>query len=219
MDTIDSTTDATAGTSRARNRTSGLVVLIAGITIIIGAAGSAVLDWLGIAILIGFLGVIYGVPGIHRYQAPADGALGKWGALLVRYGGTVLVLLALVFLTWEAVGDPPDSGPVAVEVAWLAGFAGFVIGVALFAIGIIRAKVLPVVSGILLLVGLVGSLVVDMATGAFFEDEPVTTQWGVFIGLPLFGLGLAWAGYTVWKGTGDRSRTGHSVAGGGRQPE
>ena len=53
----------------------------------------------------------------------------------------------------------------------------------------------------LMLVGLVAGIAIDMATGAFFEDEPTTTEWGFYIGLPLFGLGLAWAGYEVWKGS------------------
>ncbi|MFI7481166.1 hypothetical protein ACH9EU_01990 [Kocuria sp. M1R5S2] len=212
------TTNSTTGTPRARSRSSGLVVLISGILIIIGSAGSSVLDGLWVVMLIGFLGMVYGMPGVHHYQAPADGALGKWGAQLIRFGGAVIVLLGLAFLVWEAVGTPPESGPAAVDVAWMAGFAVFVIGVILFAIGVVRAKVLPVASGVLMLVGLVGSLVVDMATGAFFESEPVTTEWGFLIGVPVFGLGLAWAGYSVWKGAGARSGTGPAAVGGAPQP-
>lgn len=216
MDTSDSTTDAAVETSRARNRSSGLAVLIAGIATVIGAAGSAVVDWLWIAMLVGFLGMVYGMPGVHRYQAPADGVPGKWGAQLVRYGGAVLVLLGLISLVWEAVGDPPNEGSAPVALTWMIGFAVFIIGAVLFTIGVIKAKVLPLASGVLMLVGLVGGILVDMATGAFFEEEPVTTQWGFFIGVPLFGLGLAWAGYTVWKGAG--SRTGRPAVGGDRQP-
>ncbi|GAA1763460.1 hypothetical protein [Kocuria aegyptia] len=211
------TTNSTTNTPRTRNKSSGLAVLIAGIAIIIGAAGSAVLDGLWIAVLIGFLGLIYGIPGVHRYQAPADGALGTWGAVLIRYGGAALVLLGLVSLLWEAVGDVPDEGPVLVEVIWLIGFVAFVIGVILFALGVVRAKVLPVASGVLMLVGLVGSLVVDMVTGAFFEPEPVTTEWGFYVGMPVFGLGLAWVGYTVWKDAGARSGVESAVAGDARR--
>jgi hypothetical protein len=213
---MDTTTNTTA--PRARNRSSGLAFLIAGIALAVGAAGSAVLDWLWIAILIGFLGIAYGVSGVHRHQAPADGAPGKWGAALITFGGAVIVLLGLVFLVWDAVGDPPESGPAPVDIVWMAGFAAFVIGVILFAIGIIRAKVLPVAAGVLMLVGLVGALAVDMATGAFFENEPVTTEWGFLIGVPVFGLGLAWAGYSVWKGAGARSGTGSAAVGGAPQP-
>ncbi len=197
---MDASTAAT-GTARARNKWPGFAVLIAGIAIIVGSLGSAAVDWLWVAMLVGFLGMVYGMPGIHEYQSPADGAFGKWGALLVRYGGAVMVLLGVVFLVWEAVGNPPDEGPVAVDAAWMIGFAAFAIGVVIFAIGIIKAKVLPLASGVLMLVGLVGAVAIDMATGAFFEDEPTTTEWGFYIGVPMFAVGLAWAGYEVWKGS------------------
>ncbi len=192
---------APTGKAQAREKWPGLAVLIAGIAVIVGSLGSAAVDWLWVALLVGFLGMAYGMPGIHEYQAPADGALGKWGALLVRYGGAVLVLMGIVFLVWEAVGNPPDAGPALVDVVWMIAFAAFAIGVIMFAIGIIKAKVLPPASGVLMLVGLVAAIAIDMATGAFFENEPTTTQWGFYIGVPVFGLGLAWVGYAVWKGS------------------
>jgi len=187
-------------TAVAGQRKSGLAVLIAGIAILLGALGSAAVDGLWIGILLGFLGMVYGIPGVHSYQAPADGFPGRWGATLIRYGGAVLVLLGIVFLIWEAIGDPPEEGQGLVDVAWMIGFAAFSIGVILFAIGTIKANVLPRAAGVLMLVGFLAAIVVDMATGAFFEDEPTTTQWGAYIGAPLFALGLALAGYTVWKG-------------------
>jgi hypothetical protein len=199
------TSAATASTSSAPNKRAGLAVLVAGIAIIVGSVGSAAVDWLWVAILIGFLGMVYGMPGIHDYQAPADGALGKWGALLVRYGGALIVLLGLVYLVWEIVGDPPEEGPGLLDTVWLVGFFAFAIGVILFSIGTIKARVLPPASGVLMLVGLVGAIAIDMATGAFFDDGSTTTQWGFYIGVPVFALGLAWAGYTVWKGTDSRA--------------
>lgn len=186
---------------------AGLAVLIAGIAIIIGAAGSAVVDWLWVAMLVGFLGMVYGVPAVHKYHAPRDGWPGKWGSLLIHYGGAVMVLLGLLFLVWEIVGGPPEEGPGVVDLLWMLGSAAFAIGVILFAIGSIKARVLPLPSGVLMLVLLLAALAIDMATGAFFEDEATTTEWGFYIGVPVFyigvpvfALGLAWAGFTVWKG-------------------
>ncbi len=185
--------------------------MVAGILVFIGALGSSVIDWLWPVILLGFLGMVYGTPGVHEYQAPSDGALGRWGSLLIRYGGGLMVLLGAVFLVWEAVGDPPEAGPPLVDAAWMIGFAAFAIGVVLFALGIIRGKVLPAASGVLMLVGIVAAIAIDMATGAFFEDTPTTTEWGFYIGVPLFALGLMWAGYTVWKDRGS-SRSGGTAA-------
>lgn len=196
------TSTATTATGRAGYENAGLAVLIAGIAIMIGSAGSAVTEWMWVLMLVGFLGLVYGVPGIHEYQAPADGAPGKWGALLIRYGGGIVLLLGIVFLVWEALGDPPEEGGGPIDILWMIGFFGFAIGVVLFAIGTIKAKVLPQGAGILMLVGLLAALAIDMATGAFFEDESGgTTEWGFYLGVPVFGLGLAWIGYTVWKGS------------------
>jgi hypothetical protein len=199
---MDTSVTGTRKHQAGNEKKAGLAVLVAGVAIIIGSAGSAVSDWLWVAMLVGFLGMVYGVPGVHEYQTPRDGWPGKWGALLIRYGGAVMVLLGLFFLGWELVGDPPEDGPGVVNVLWMVGFAAFAIGVILFAIGSIKARVLPLASGVLMLIGLLGALAVDMATGAFFEDDSTTTQWGFYIGVPVFGLGLAWAGYAVWKGLG-----------------
>ncbi len=191
---------ATTGTARVANEKAGLAVLIAGVAIIIGSLGSALTEWMWVAMLIGFLGMVYGIPGVHDYQAPADGAPGKWGALLIRFGGAVLLLLGLIFLVWEGVGDAPEEAPGFIEIGWMIGFAAFAIGVISFAIGTIKAKVLPQAAGILMLLSLVASIAIDMATGAFFEDESGgTTEWGFYLGVPIFGLGLAWAGYVVWQ--------------------
>lgn len=171
------TSIATSGPTRARHRRAAFAVLIAGVLIIVGALGSAVVDPLWVLILAGFLAMVYGMPGLHDYQAPGDGAPGRWGSLLIRLGGGLMVLLGLVFLVWELVGDPPDAGPAAVDVAWMLGFAAFVVGVILFAIGILKAKVLSPVSGWLMIVGLVAAVAIDMATGAFFGDDTATTEW------------------------------------------
>lgn len=190
-------TSVTSARSRSRTEGAGLALMIAGVAIAVGSVGSALVDWLWVAMLLGFLCMAYGVPGVHRFQAPADGLPGKWGAWLVVVGAAVMVLLGLVFLVWELVGTPPEEGPAAVDVAWMLGFAAFVVGVLLFAVGVLKANVLPRAAGVLILLGLVAAVGIDMATGAFFADDGDTTEWGFFLGLPVFAAGLAWLGYAA----------------------
>lgn len=197
---------STSNMTRAQHSLPGLALVVAGLGIIIGTLGGEFVDWLAAGLLVGVLGIAYGLPGAHRYQAPADGALGKWGAMIASFGAGLLALLGIIFLTWEIVSDTPEEGPAWAEWAWPVGFFALLIGVILFAIGVIRAKVLPTLSGALMLLGLVGAVAIDMATGAFFEDDGSTTEWGFYIGLPVFAIGLAWAGYAVWKGSDLRSQ-------------
>ncbi|HWC14107.1 MAG TPA: hypothetical protein VG929_05885 [Actinomycetota bacterium] len=178
----------------------GLATLVAGICFIVASLGSALVDAVWVAMILGFGLLVYAVPRLHRYQAPADGAIGLWGSRLVAAGGLIVLALGIVYLVWEAVGTPPEEDPGIIGPLWMIGFFGFAIGIILFTIASLKAKVLPQGAAILMLVGLVGSLAIDMATGAFFEDEGrSTTQWGFYIGVPLFGLGLAWIGYWLWK--------------------
>lgn len=177
----------------------GLATLIAGVCIIVGGIGSEFVDPMWVVMVIGFALLLYAVPKLHAHQAPADGAAGLWGSRLVVFGGSLFVLLALIYLGWEAVGDAPDEAPGPINALWPIGFFSFVIGIISFSIASARAKVFPSGAPILMLVGLVGGVALDMATGVFFEDDPDTTAWGAVIGLPLFGLGLAWIGYSLWK--------------------
>jgi len=190
--------EATATATTTRSDKAGLAALVAGICFVVSAIGSAAFDGLWVAMLVGFALLVYAAPQIHRHQAPADGPLGLWGSRLISFGGALVLLLGVVFLVWEAVGTPPEEGPIGA--LWMLGFFGFVIGIILFTIGTLRARVLPPAAAVLMLVGLLGSLAIDMATGAFFEDEGGgTTEWGFYVGVPIFGLGLAWLGYSLWK--------------------
>lgn len=193
------------------NSKAGLATLIAGGCIIVGGIGSEFLDPMWLVMVIGFALLLYAVPKLHAHQAPADGAAGLWGSRLVVVGGSLFVLLALIYLVWEAVGDPPEEPPGPITALWPIGFFSFLIGIVLFSIASARAKVFPSGAAILMLVGLVGGVALDMATGAFFEDDPETTAWGALIGLPLFGLGLAWIGYFLWKGQDRAAPSGPPV--------
>ena len=198
MDATSTRTTAGAGDK------AGLAALVAGVCFIVAAIGSAAVEALWIVMIIGFALLVYAAPQLHERQAPNDGRLGFWGSRLVAFGGGIVLLLGILYLVWEAVGTPSEEVPV-VDILWMIGFFSFVIGIVLFAIGTMKAKVFPTAAPILMLVGLIGALAIDMATGAFFEDEGGgTTEWGFYIGVPLFGLGLAWLGYSAWKSRAPR---------------
>jgi hypothetical protein len=156
---------------------------------------SSAVDWAWLAILVGFALLLYVVPQLHRFQSPADGWAGKWGSWLVAGGAAVVLALGVVFLILETVGDPGE--PAWAGVLWMIGFFAFVLGILLFGIGSALAKRFPPAAPLLMLVGLVAAIVIDMATGAFFGEDTATTEWGFYIGVPLFGLGLAWMGYAL----------------------
>jgi hypothetical protein len=178
----------------------GMLTMIAGAAFIIGALGSIAVDPAWVLIIVGFALLAYVVPRLHAYQAPADGWTGTWGARLVLFGAALVVILGMIFLVLELVTDPGE--PAWADVLWMVGFVSFAIGIVLFGIGSAIAKRFPPAAPILMLLGLVAAIAIDMATGAFFEDTAATTEWGFFTGVPLFGLGLAWMGYTLWKSHG-----------------
>jgi hypothetical protein len=169
--------------------------MVAGALFVIGALVSSAVDWAWFAILIGFALLVYVVPQLHRFQSPADGWAGRAGSLLAAAGAGLVVALGVVFLVLEAVGDPGE--PAWAGVLWMVGFFAFLAGILLFAVGSIIARRFPPGAPLLMLIGLVAAVAIDMATGAFFEDDSTTTEWGFYIGVPLFGLGLAWMGYAL----------------------
>lgn len=199
MEQTSSTTVADTGTGGARAATVGTLTMAAGALFALGTLVSIAVDWAWFAILIGFALLVYVVPQLHRSQSPADGWAGRAGSLLVAAGAGLVVALGVVFLVLEAVGDPGE--PAWAGVLWMIGFFAFLIGVVLFAVGSAMARRFPPGAPLLMLIGLVAAVAIDMATGAFFEDDPSTTEWGVYIGVPLFGLGLAWMGYALRNAT------------------
>lgn len=193
---------ATQTTSRlkADTRPHGamkIAMAVAGVCIILGAVGSAVTEWAWIMMLVAFAALAYALPQVHRYQAPGDGLAGRIGAPLAALGGAVIVLLSVVYGVWELVGNPGD--PAWTEVAWVVGFFSLLIGLVLFAVGVMLAGRLPRAAGALMLLSLVAAIGIDMATGAFFEDSGETTEWGLYIGLPLFGISLLWIAASLGK--------------------
>ncbi len=189
-------TDAGKAAETSNAHRAGLATLFAGLFFIAGGAASAAFDGAFVLIVVGFLLLLYAVPALHRHQAPADGPLGLWGSRLFVFGATLFVLLAVVFLVWEAVGDPGE--PAWANFVWPIGFFSMIIGFILFVIGCLKARVLEPLALWLVVIGLVGGIALDMATGAFSGDGEVM-EWGLYVGIPLAGLGLLWMGYRLWS--------------------
>lgn len=147
-----------------------------------------------------FLWALFGLRGAHDGMA---GGLGKAGFVLSALGTALLGLLFIYGMIFEATGgDIEEGGPRFIEVLLAVGFFGMVIGVILLGAAMIRAKVLNRWAAWLFTIGLPLGLVIDMATGAFFEESGDTPEVGFFVGPPLFCIGLIWLGYEIWKGRG-----------------
>lgn len=210
--TSDTTTLAPwAGGSRAT--TVGTVTMVAGAAFVLAPLLGTVTEWAWPLLLVGFALLVYVVPQVHRWQAPADGWVGRAGSLLVVAGAALLVLLGLGSIVREAVDGTRLEQPGWADLLWTVGFFGFLAGILLFCAGSILAGRLPRGAPVLMLAGLAGALLIDMATGAFSEDDGRTTEWGFFIGIPLFGLGLAWIGSALRGSAPSSARAERPVAG------
>ncbi|CAN5814146.1 hypothetical protein BH23ACT12_BH23ACT12_02730 [soil metagenome] len=184
--------DTTAG---APARRVGLITMLAGALFVLGGGLGVATDWSWLFVVAAIALLLYAVPKLHRIQTPADGAVGLWGTRLFIFGAVLMVALGVVFFAWEAVGDPGE--PAWAEFVWPIGFFAFLLGLVLFIGGSLKARVLDSLGLWLVVAGLVGGVALDMATGAFFEENGESTEWGFLLGVPLAGLGLLWLGYRL----------------------
>lgn len=165
-----------------------------------------------------FFGLL-GVTGIYAKQAEKAGWLGLIGYLLL----TLFYALTMAFQFIEAFVSPVlvSQAPNFVEgflgiasgqdstgnvgalptVYLLTGFAGYMLGGLLFAIATLRAGLLPRWAAILLAVGVVLPLV---ASG--LVPHPFDRIFAVPV-----GAAIAWLGYALWSGRGEKSVEGASV--------
>ena len=195
MKHTSSTTSAQTAAGGSHSSTVGALTMGAGAMFALAALLSTVSEWGWIVLPVGFALVAYVLPHLHRFQAPADGWPGRIGSLLGAAGAGVMVALGVIFLVWEAVGTPGE--PAWAGVLWMVGFFGFLLGIVLFAVGSAMARRFPTGAPVLMLAGLIGAIAIDMMTGAFFADDGSIPEWGFYIGIPVFGLGLAWMGWAL----------------------
>jgi hypothetical protein len=154
--------------------------------------------------LLVLLSLLAALPGLRAAQKGRDGALGMSGYWIAVIAITILsILFAVAAFAWLALAqDPEEALPGWLEVFLPIGFVGTVLGLLIFGIGAIRANVLPRWGAILFTIGLPLGLAIDIATGAFFEENGTTPEVGFYVGPPLFAIGLIWLGYALWSRTG-----------------
>jgi hypothetical protein len=154
--------------------------------------------WLG-TFFCGFL--LLGLPGLYAAQSERAGRLGLVSFLMVFFGtlffavsnnyGFIAPVLAAQA---PAMLDAIDAYPPVITLNGLLA-VGFFLGFIFFGIATLRARVLPRQAGILMIIGsplnMIGSVLGLLVSEAF---------WIVAIlGALALGLGLAWAGYSLWS--------------------
>ena len=193
-------------------RWSGLAALVGGVLwvvldvaffIIIGDQPESVVAdtsaWVILLVLalVGSMLIFLGLVGLYARQVAETGVLGLIAFLVAFFGMTLLVGIIWTFTfvvppLAEAAPEFLDADPSGVLAA------GFILTVVLFALGWILfglasllAGVLPRGAAVLLIIGAALSFVLD------FLELP--------LGEVVFGVALAWMGYAVWRGAGERA--------------
>ena len=186
-------------------RWSGMAAILAGVLLIVSMLlTELVAEGFFYLFALVFLLLAVALPGLHARQAGRSGLLGRIGFVAALIGAVAfVVLLAVVGVAETFFGFDPDASDVVGLVLFVA-FIAFMVGIVLFGIATARAGVFPPAAGLLLALGLLGGLVIDLLTGAFFDED--ATSWGYFIALTAFAVGLIWLGYTL------RSERGESAA-------
>ena len=152
-------------------------------------------------VILVFLPLVVALLGLHTRQTGRFGQLGGIGFVVALIGtGGLAALFVVVGVAETLFGFDPDEGPAALGLLLFVLFLAFIVGITLFGIATIRAGVLPRIAAVLFAFGLPVGFVLDLLTGAFFEEE--ATPWGLYIGPPAFAVGLIWLGYAAWSGRG-----------------
>ena len=154
--------------------------------------------WLG-TFFCGFL--LLGLPGLYAAQSERAGRFGLLSFLILFFGTLFTaeshsysffapVLAAQAPAMLDAINAYP---PVIALNALLA--VGFFLGFILFGIATLRARVVPRQAGILMAIGSPLQLVGGVLSQLVFEALFIV----VILGALALGLGLAWAGYSLWS--------------------
>ena len=185
-------------------RWGGLAAMLSGALLIVFVSlMQAAPDGFFYLVILILLPLVVAIYGLHARQARQSGLLGRIGFVVALIGtGGLAVLFAVVGVAETLFGFDPDGvatlGPLLFVL-----FLAFMVGIVLFGIATLRAGVLPRIAAVLFAFGPLAGLVLDLLTGAFFDEE--ATPWGLYIGNAAFAVGLIWLGYAVWSGRGAAS--------------
>ena len=142
--------------------------------------------------------VAFGLIGLHLRQMESAGRLGLLGFILAFFGTVwfaglgLMSFMALPFIAAHAPDLLAKEGPFWSEPPsplFLAGLVCFVLGYILLGIAAFRGKVGARWSGLLFIPGALLSIIPPVVV-----PVPVLTVGGV-----LFGVGVAWMGYSLWS--------------------
>jgi hypothetical protein len=204
-------------------RWSGLIAMLGGILFPAAAiihpngedlAAVNMPNWVP-AHLLGFVSVMLmhlSLIGLYARQVEKAGWLGLIGFVLTFVGGTFAI--AIQYVTSTIIPLIAVQAPVLFDQAmtppWFAPplfVFGFVLGYILFGLATMRAGVLPRWSGVFVVVGMVlfflgevSFLGQNLATPTLqqFFDLIRRLHAIILLGDIVFGLGLAWMGYSLW---------------------
>jgi hypothetical protein len=150
-----------------------------------------------IVIIISFAGdilLLMGLPGIVARQGSDGGTLGLVGAVLTFLGGFMFssfTLVSLAIFPWLArVAPNLVDGPPSLLVYFLVASIAFGLGGILLGMSVMRARILPYTSGLLLIIGTV-------LNAAAFPLEGALSSLISTVAYIIFAAGLGWMGYAL----------------------
>jgi MFS family permease len=147
----------------------------------------------------GFL--LLGLPGLYAAQSERAGRLGLvsflmlfFGTLFLAVSGNYGFIAPVLAAQAPAMLDAINAYPPVVALNGLL-IVGYLLGFIFFGIATLRSRVLPRQTGILMAIGSPLNIVGAVLSLLVFE-----VLWIVAIlGALALGLGLAWAGYSLWS--------------------
>lgn len=207
-------------------RLSGLALVVGAIAAVIGNVATSVLfpDMnspsvatsplfvpLNLLATVGTVLVLLGFPGLYAWRAHEMGIAGLVGAVLIALTGMMFGvffgLFSVLFQPYLAAQVPQllsGDGPPALFPFFILGTLFQVIGSILFALPMLRGRMLPRWPGYALVVSALVAIVSFFLSGPGSPTTPLTILANL---LPpaLLIIALGWLGYLLWAGSPQRS--------------